>query len=165
MLTLRPAHKRGGIPCTQTLAMTEIIHFIRQNSLLELNQFWYSYSWCNLGHISATRIYETLDHAFVTQSRISKYPRASVHLLSRVASDHHPLELKLHPGYLNPCVNLFVNLNYSNDSHVQEIIHSKWQDGVSGSPIAKVTSKLHHLRKHLRWHAKDNQGDINQQLE
>jgi len=46
-VTLRLEHKRGGVPWIQTPAMTEIIHFIRQSSLLELNQFGYSYSWSN----------------------------------------------------------------------------------------------------------------------
>ena len=54
---------------------------------------------------------------------------------------------------------------YSNDSHVQEIIHSKWQDGVSGAPIAKVTSKFIVCDFVCIVMLKDNRRDINQKLE
>lgn len=127
--------KSGGIQRT-TKYMTQFMDFLNAMSLMSLPFTGNSFTWCN-NQQHDCRIYERLDRAVVSSSRLTLYPLVSLNNLPIHHSDHGPICLALDQIPKQP-KNLFrLEAMWLKHNDFINVVNRAITNPTVGSPIQK----------------------------
>jgi hypothetical protein len=130
---------------------------INSLNLRELELSGRQYTWANNLQIPT---YEKLDRILLSTDWELKYPKVSVHVLTREISNQSPLLLDSEQPSKQNNTNMFkFELSWLLKEGFYEVVAQVWQrENIGATSLEKWQNKIRNLRKYLRGWAKNASG-------
>jgi hypothetical protein len=152
------SEKRGGATRANG-QMDDFRQTLEDCSLYDLGFMGPKFTWSN-GQVGSNLIKERLDRVVANPEWCSKWPKATVTVLAKRSSDHHPIFIESHDGAVRDRQrgNIFrYDASWPKSEGFNDMIKETWsQGGVRGEPWTKVKCKLQRCKRSIQQWVRKN---------
>ncbi|KAJ6425788.1 hypothetical protein OIU84_026379 [Salix udensis] len=149
--TMKPSDSEGGDPNWST-QKEEFSLCLHQAEIHPVPYRGIKYTWHNR-QMGDNNILKKLDWILGNTTMATTWPNAQAQFLPRNISDHSPMILQLNQNQSQPKLAFkFLNLWAERDDFLPQV-EKVWQEHMLGSPMYKLTAKMHKVKACLKnWH-------------
>lgn len=158
---LSQAEKRGGIPFASS-SNNSFSNELNNLGLIDLGFNGYPFTWSNK-QTDLANIQERLDRGVGNSDWLSLFPHASILHLPAISSDHSPILLNTSITVSQPKPFRFENM-WLDDFSCYNVVHSGWNNAVSGSPSYKLHSRIKNVKSALKTWNSDHFGNCHSKI-